>query len=57
MTNDMATELRAKKKSISIMSLWPGVVRTEKALSQAELFEDMFSLDYANYCKFSSHLQ
>ena len=39
MTSDMATELRTKKKNISVISIWPGLVRTERALSWAKQWE------------------
>ena len=44
MTSDMATELRAKKKSIAVLSIYPGLVRTEKALDRAKTSPEQLSL-------------
>ncbi|VDM02387.1 unnamed protein product [Schistocephalus solidus] len=36
MAADMAHELREKKKSIAVLSLWPGIVKTEHMLQSAQ---------------------
>ncbi|BHF81100.1 hypothetical protein SprV_0702423000 [Sparganum proliferum] len=38
MASDMAHELREKKKSIAVISLWPGMVKTEHMLQSAQKF-------------------
>ena len=50
MTSDMATELRAKNKSIAVISMYPGVVRTEKILNRAKIISDNLSASMDSHC-------
>nr|CDS23763.1 Dehydrogenase:reductase SDR family [Echinococcus granulosus] len=45
MTADMAEELRSRKKSLSVISIWPGFVRTEMMLSNMKGSSKSFPLD------------
>ena len=51
MTSDMATELKLRKKNISVISIWPGLVRTEKTLSRVKQLEEKSHVDFTNFCK------
>lgn len=39
MTSDMAVELKKKEKNITVISLYPGLVRTEKVMANAEYMD------------------
>lgn len=51
MTSDMATELRAKKKSISVISIWPGLVRTETFINRSKEVEKSIATDLDTQCE------
>ncbi len=51
MTADMSTELKKREKSVSVISLWPGIVRTEHMQNMAEKAGDRFPFDLENLCK------
>ncbi|VDK37328.1 unnamed protein product [Taenia asiatica] len=45
MTADMAEELRSRDKSLAVISIWPGLVRTEMMLNHLKDSNDSFPLD------------
>ena len=51
MTADMSTELKEAKKSLAVISIWPGVVRTEAMLKSSQEHADTFPLDLEEMCK------
>ena len=50
MTSDMATELSAKNKSIAVISMYPGLVRTEKILDRAKVISSKMSTSLDSQC-------
>ncbi|VDD78702.1 unnamed protein product [Mesocestoides corti] len=45
MSSDLSTELKSCGKSVSVMSLWPGVVRTELMMKFADEAGDTLPID------------
>lgn len=56
MTADMSEELRSGGKSLSVISIWPGFVRTEHMLKYLSSSNDSFPLDVKTQCKCSLSL-